>query len=224
MDEDKRAGGIGMRLKHLEEELNQHIRTNLGIYFFIIILFLSGVVLGALAVKTLAVDQKSELINYLQIYVGDISSDELLGKELLIPALWANTKVIILLWLGGLTVVGLPLTLTLIFTKGFSSGFTVAFLVDEIKWRGFLLAATAILPHSLFSIPALLFLSTGAVYFACCVIRQCFLRCRNNYNESLPFWNYTVFMLYAGITMFLATLVETYITPVLVRTSAAWLL
>ncbi len=213
-----------MQLRRLEEDVINHVRTNLGIYFFVVLLFLTGSIFGALAVRTLATDQKSELMNYLQIFVGDISSEELpAGNELLFPTLWANIKTTILLWLGGLTVIGLPLTLTLVFTKGFSSGFTVAFLVHEVRWRGFILAATAILPHGLFSIPALLFLAAGATCFTFCVLRQRFLK-RHSLREAVPFWSYVLFILYAGLAMILASMVESYITPVLVKTTATWLL
>ncbi|NLG87464.1 MAG: stage II sporulation protein M [Firmicutes bacterium] len=213
-----------MRLRYLKDNWTHHIRANLSIYFFVVLLFLTGVVFGALAVRTLATDQKTELITYLQIFIADIASEELLtGTDLLLPILWANIKTAILIWLGGLTVIGLPLSLVLIFTKGFSSGFTVAFLVDEVKWRGFILAATAILPHSFFSIPALLFLSVGAVCFTFCVLRQRFFK-HQGFLEAIPFWNYTLFILYASLTMVLASLVETYITPVLVKTTAGWLL
>lgn len=214
-----------MRLRRLEEDWTRHIQANLGIYFFVVLLFLTGVVFGALAVRTLATDQKAELIDYLQVFVGDMSSEALpAGNELLLPTVWANIKTAILLWLGGLTVIGLPLSLALVFTKGFSGGFTVAFLVDEVKWRGFILAAAAILPHSLFSIPALLFLSAGAVCFSFCVLRQRFLRHQGHFEAAAPFWNYSLFMLYAGLALVLASLVEAYITPVLVKTTAGWLL
>lgn len=213
-----------MRWRRFEEEVERHIRSNQGIYFFVVILFLTGVVFGALAVRTLASHQKTELMEYLQVFVGDVTSEVLpSGNELLLPTLWANAKTIILLWLGGLTVVGLPLTLILLFTKGFSSGFTVAFLVEEVKWRGFVLATTAILPHSLFVIPALLFLSAGAISFAYCVLRQRFFN-RRSHREASPFWSYALFICYAGLAIFLAALVEAYITPVLAKITAAWLL
>ncbi|MGI6128821.1 MAG: stage II sporulation protein M [bacterium] len=214
-----------MRLRRIEEEWTRHIKANLGIYFFVVLLFLSGIVLGALAVRTLAIEQKTDLMDYLQIFVGDISSEGLpTGNELLAPTIWANTKTALLLWLGGLTVVGLPLSLALVFTKGFSAGFTVAFLVDEVKWRGFILAIAAIFPHSLFSVPAVLFLAAGAVYFATGVLKHRFFKRQNHFESVVPFWNYSLFVLYAGLAMILASTVEAYITPVLVKTTAAWLL
>ena len=205
-----------------EEEVKRHVLSNQGIYFFVVILFITGVVFGALTVRTLANHQKTELMEYLQVFVVDMTSETLpSGNELLLPALWANAKTIVLLWLGGLTVVGLPLTLILLFSKGFSSGFTAAFLIEEVKWRGFILAGTAMLPHSLLIIPALLFLTAGAISFAYCLLRQRFTKYPSQRNAP-SLWSYGLLICYAGIAAFWL-LWSTYITPVLAKITAAGL-
>ncbi|HKM40060.1 MAG TPA: stage II sporulation protein M [bacterium] len=210
--------------RRFQQEIRQHVGLHQGIYFFVILLFLTGVVFGALAVRTLADSQKNELMDYLQILAADITTESLpIGSDLLLPTLWSNARLVSMLWLGGLTIVGLPFTLILLFGKGFSSGFTVAFLVQEVKLRGFILAGTALLPHSLFLVPALLFLSAGAISFAYCVLRQRFFR-QQGRSDPPPLTSYLLFFCYAGLAVTLASLVEAYITPVLTGITAVWLL
>lgn len=211
--------------RHTGQGWARHVKENLGIYFFIVLLFLSGIVLGALAVPTLAIEQQAELMDYLHFFIGDISSDGFqTGKGWLWPTIFTNAKTILLMWLGGLMVIGLPISLALMFIKGFSTGFTVAFLVSEIRWRGLILAAAAIFPHSLLSIPATLFLAVGATKFSISIIKQRFSGTRSYNGSSIQLLNYGLFVLYGEIAMGLASAVESYVTPILVRTAVAWLL
>ena len=45
-----------------------HLKTHIVAYFFLILIFMIGVVAGAFAVKTLPDEQKTELIGYLRLF------------------------------------------------------------------------------------------------------------------------------------------------------------
>lgn len=57
------------RRGQLIEFLYEYLRENFGLYFFIILLFILGIVFGALAVKALDGEQKAELFNYLELFI-----------------------------------------------------------------------------------------------------------------------------------------------------------
>lgn len=212
-----------MRAARLEQDLWQHVREHAGVYFFIALLFLIGVVFGTLAVKALTTDQKAELMDYLNLFLRDVAgTPTIAGNELVGQTVWSNLKSIGVIWLSGLTVIGLPLALILVFTKGFASGFTVGFLVDEISWRGLLVAGAAVLPQSLLLIPAVLFVGAGAVCFALFVLRH---RLSNRRTPvPLPLVSYALFLLVGAAVVALAGIVEAYVTPVFLRATTNWLL
>ena len=47
-----------------------------------------------------------------------------------------HLKTLGLMWILGLSIIGIPLILILIFLKGLVIGFTVGFLVSQLSWRG----------------------------------------------------------------------------------------
>lgn len=55
-------------LAYFRQRISGYFKANIVAYFFIILIFIIGVVVGALAVKTLPDEQKSQLIGYLHIY------------------------------------------------------------------------------------------------------------------------------------------------------------
>jgi len=212
------VGGV-----RLEQDLAQHVRENVGVYLFVVLLFTIGVIFGAIAVKALTTEQKAELMDYLNLFLRDIAgTSQLASKDFLGHAVWSNLKTVGLIWLSGLTVIGLPLALVLLFTKGFACGFTVGFLVDEISWRGLLVAAAAVLPQSLLLIPGILMVGAGATCFALFAARHGIFSRRASFAQ--PFFGYTLFLVVAAAVVIAAGIVEAYVTPVFMRTVTRWVI
>src|SRR5699024_12217023 len=77
----------------------------------------------------------------------------------------SDLKYLILLFILGLTIIGLPAIWILIFSKGLVIGFSVGFIVNQLGWKGLLLAATSIAPQNLIIIPVYLFAASIAMVF-----------------------------------------------------------
>ena len=67
-----------------------------------------------------------------------------------------NIKYMGVIWILGISIIGLPVMLILLFLKGMVIGFTVGFLVNQMGWSGFLLSFVSVLPQNIFIIPVFL--------------------------------------------------------------------
>ncbi len=75
-------------------------------------------------------------------------------------------KVPFVIGLLGLSVIGAPVVLAVIFVRGFVLGFTTMFLIDGLFFRGVVLAAAALLPQNLLAVPATVIAGiAGAQFF-----------------------------------------------------------
>lgn len=203
------------RQGRVEEFLFEYLRENLGIYFFVILLFMVGVVFGALAVKALNGEQKAELFGYLEAFIQGIDTSLVAKTESLLPqSLAGNLKTLGLIWLLGLVVLGLPLVLVILFTKGFALGFTVGFLVDELGWKGVIFGIASVLPPNLFLVPAMVVISVAAISFSLVVIRSRFLHQRESIYPQLLGYG-CLALLTAGVGA-IASFVEVYVSPVFI--------
>ncbi|HBS58289.1 MAG TPA: stage II sporulation protein M [Firmicutes bacterium] len=209
-------------LSSLRQNAIAYFRVNLVLYFFIIMLFLIGVVLGALAVKTLGEEQKAELITYLKVFFQGLQNNQDTGVttgSLIRQAIYNNIKAVILIWLLGLTVIGVPVILFVVFTRGFVIGFTVGFLVNEYVLRGVLFAAVAVIPHNIFIIPALIITSVSGISFSLLIVKHKLRPHRINLSyECMAYTSMAVLML--GVVI-VGGLVEGYVTPVFMKTVTA---
>ncbi|MBP2653770.1 MAG: stage sporulation protein [Firmicutes bacterium] len=205
------------------QKLNEYFRANIVAYFFMTLIFIVGVVIGALAVKTLPEDQKIELVGYLKLFfqglqqrptnVGDF---DLFGIVLI-----NNLKTVILMWLFGFTVVGIPIVLFIVFTRGFVIGFTVGFLINEYVIKGLAFALTAILPHNFFAVPAVLVTGVSATAYSLMLVRR---RGRGKVNLMYESIGYTVVCLMMLAVMVFSAIIEVYISPVFMKLVAEMLI
>ncbi|MBW7459858.1 stage II sporulation protein M, partial [Paenibacillus sepulcri] len=126
-----------------------------------------------------------------------------------------HAKWIILIWVLGLTVVGMPLVLALDFLKGVLVGFAVGTLVSQHEWKGLLFSLVSVAPANLIVVPALLIASVSAVSFSIYIIKNRLLGSYGSMSQSFISHTSTgVLMIFIALG---AALVESFISPVLLK-------
>ncbi len=146
----------------------EYFRSRIVIYALVVALFGLGCVAGGIAVGVIHDESRAELSAFLDgylVYVGG-ASDEAAPQSTAGAVLPQALRGALLPWLLGLTILGAPVILALVFLRGFALGFTLVFLFDQLSFRGLLLAFVGILPQSLFAIPAVFLASGAAVTFS----------------------------------------------------------
>lgn len=204
-------------MQKLGQRVKEHIAERIGSYFFVLVLFTVGVGFGAVAVRALSFSQKQDLLSFLQqafsMGVGlSVSGNSFIGTLL------ANLQLLWLVWLMGLVVFGLPIIVLLVFFRGFILGFSVAFLLSEMAWKGALFAFCSVIPHNLISVPAALAGAAMCIHHVISTFRSTQGKRRQTYwQRVLALSSATVI---CSALVFLASLIETFVTPALVQLAA----
>lgn len=207
--------------RSLRQNFVEYLRANIVAYFFITLILLVGVVVGALAVKTLPDVQKAELIGYLKIFFHGLNNgDSLVNADgnLLTAVLTSNAKTIAIIWVLGFTVIGLPFVLFIVFTRGFVIGFTVGFLVNEYVIKGLAFALVAVLPHNFLAVPAVIATGVASTSFSLLLARK---KVRTKTNLFYAACGYTFWCLGMLAVMGTAAIIEVYISPVFMKLVAS---
>ncbi len=199
--------------RNLEDFLDRQRPTAL----LLVTLFAIGVIFGAMAVGSMEVRDRQETVRYLTDTIPMLQSPPEHSAPLLLrKALARNARLLGVLWILGISVVGAPGAMVVTFVRGFISGFVVAFLAAQLGAHGVMLAIAGHLPQSLLEVPALLMASTAAVAFSLQVVRSWRQRRRvRNFYPALA--SYTGTFLATGLLLVGASLVESYVSPALVR-------
>ncbi|ANA81978.1 stage II sporulation protein M [Paenibacillus vortex V453] len=195
----------------------QAFKDQTTLYVFVAVLFLVGVLFGALMVNALSLEQQQEMARYLNHFFVNVQDG---GEAMSQSSYWSiaalHLKWIGLIWILGLSVIGLPGILILDFLKGVLIGFTVGYLVGQYSWKGLLFALVSIAPQNLLIIPVLMMCSVAAITFSLYIIRDRFIMNRGG-SMMKPFASYALLtfcmvLLTLGVASF-----ETWVTPVMMR-------
>ena len=209
----------------LWELIIKYFWRHLPVYVALMLLFMTGLGFGALATQKLSPVQKEDLSSYISAVYASLAENNQEGEDraqVFYQSLKANEiKTAGLLFLLGLTVIGAPLILAVVFVRGFVLWFTVGFLVQDAMVKGLVLSTTCVLPHNILMVPALFLGAGGALSFAGSAFRTLVGRSRESVQGQLA--TTTLLALCSGLLFLVAALVETYITPILVQLGRGFL-
>ncbi|HBG08691.1 MAG: stage II sporulation protein M [Limnochordia bacterium] len=209
----------------LWELIIKYFWRHLPVYVALMLLFMTGLGFGALATQKLSPVQKEDLSSYISAVYASLAENNQEREDraqVFYQSLKDNViKTAGLLFLLGLTVIGAPLILAVVFVRGFVLGFTVGFLVQDAMVKGLVLSTTCVLPHNILMVPALLLGAGGALSFAGSAFRTLVGRSRESVQGQLA--TTTLLALCSGLLFLVAALVETYITPILVQLGRGFL-
>ncbi len=189
-------------------------QKNLPLAVFLIIIMITGVVFGSLAVKTLDYGVKQDLANYFIAFLDGFDEEfNLRCREGLLSLMSYHGRIILLIWVLGLSLVGLPFIPLIVFLRGFVIGFTVGFLVEELGGSGFIFSIAALVPQNILLIPLCILSSLISLAFSWNMLST--LLSRRAFDFWYQFFGYSFLMACCGTGLMVAALIEYYISPYL---------
>ncbi len=196
--------------------LYRQFQENFVICFIVIIIFGIGIIAGAITIKVLNLEQKNSIMAFLNTFFKMVANNSFDNVSILKQSLIDNIKTIILIYITGFIVVGIPIISVVVLFRGFALGFTVGFLVNEYGFKGFLFSVLGILPQNLIIIPALLAISSIGIVFSMKSVKSRKFRYTNN-NINLNVANYSILILSFSIIIIGGCFIEAYISPNFLR-------
>lgn len=200
-----------MRVNY-HKEFAKHFQTHQLSYFFVSILFLMGLIFGAIIVVTMHFTQKQDLLFYLSQYFGRIDDQLIMANhELFKSALLSHLQYLAVFSILGLSIIGLPIIWIIVFVKGTFIGFSVGFFVNQYGFNGLLFISSAILPQNIIIIPVYLLAGTLAMIFSSQLLKKLSGRRLTRFTLE-PVMQYLIVFIALFAFCFLAALIEAYIT------------
>lgn len=187
------------------------------VHLIVLIVFSAGLMVGAMSAGKMDSAKSDELSLYIKEFVQKVEGVNFESARMAKNAMVNNIIMVAAIYLLGLTVIGMPVILAVLFVRGFVIGFAAGFLTGDLSSGGVLLTAAAILPHNLLYIPAVCFGASSSLMFALLLFKRNF----NSAVRILPgFFKYTATMASVLLITVGAGLIEGYVTPVFTKLAA----
>lgn len=204
------------------DSITRNIKENIGIYFVVTLFFTIGIAAGAFTVKALSYTQKQDLVSYLNKFFQILSKQNIENGSIFLESIKMNFETIFFIWLLSITIIGVPITLIITAFRGFIVGFTIAFLIDGLGWKGIFFSLVAVIPQNIIYIPCLLIISALSISFSLGVIRKKFKKGMMG-NMKLGISSYTAALLIIFVIMSAGSLFEAYASPVLLKSISSYM-
>lgn len=187
-----------------------------SLYLFVTVLLMMGVIFGAILVNVLDHSQKEGLLNYLGYFFQELKQNQVADAEIVFQhALGDHLKTLGLLWLLGISVIGMPILLIILFLKGLVMGFTMGFFVNQLGWSGLWFALVSLVPQNLLIIPAMIIVAVMGMHFSLYLIKNRLLRYRGLLYPQ--FLNFSIVVIAMAGCFLLASVIEAYLSPLLMK-------
>lgn len=186
--------------------------NNKKIIIFLFGLSLIGIISGSLFITTISSNDKVEVVEYIKGFIKNINDFNI--KSSIMSLLISNIGFIILIWLLGISIIGIPIILFMFFTKIFIIGFTISSFILSYKTKGVLLAIIYVLPLQIINILIYTLITLYAIKISNNLIYCIF---NKNTNYKLIPNKYVKILLISVVTIFINIIYESILFPFLLN-------
>jgi stage II sporulation protein M len=185
------------------------------LYLFLLLVFLVGIVFGSIFITILNDQDKGAVINQIATFFDQMKSNKIDYLGVFKNSVTANLLYIAAIWLLGISIIGIPIIVMMLFFKGFIVGFSIAAIIAKYKIIGILGALTYVFPHIIISVMVIFMMSYYALKLSFGLLRAVIERKSINFGEVIN--RYSFAMLLSVVVMVLASLIETFISPYVIK-------
>ena len=176
---------------------------------FIIIL---GIISGSLFLVVLKDTDRNLVIEKINTFFTNINTNNINNIEAFKNAFIENIIFVILVWILGMSIIGIIINIFMIYLKGFSlSSFFLVY-----KYKGLLAALIYAFPTSIINILVCLLLGVYSVLFTINLWKIIFLK-EKNYNMKKFIKKYFLLLILCIILIIISSLTEGFLVPSLLK-------
>lgn len=186
------------------------------IYRIIITLMIFGIISGILFIFFISKESKTKALVSIKNFFDlmNTSTGINYGKSLL-NTLVNNIGYVLLIWLLGISIIGLPITIVLAFMKSFIVGFSISSIISCYKAKGILGAFLYVFPHQIIILFIYLLLSFYSISFSIKLFKSLFLKQTINFRVVMQ--KYIKILLISLIGIIIVSLYEVFISTYFIK-------
>lgn len=183
-------------------------KTNLFVMFVIIL----GIISGSIFLMVINENDKSTVINQITTFMKNINDNNINNFNALKSAIIENLIFIILVWILGMSIIGVIFNIFFIYMKGFMIGFSISSFILTYKYKGIIASIIYAFPTSIINIIVALILGSYSIIFTINLWKVIFMKDKN-YNTWRFFKKYLLILGITTILVMLSSVTESYLVP-----------
>ena len=195
--------------------ISRIIFPNKRIIIFVITVLFLGIIAGAIFVNIIGLNDKTLVLDKIKLFISNINDNKLDCLLQFKNSFLINLVYIVIIFIFGLSIVGLIFNFILIFIKGFIYGFSIASFILTYSYKGIILSFLYTLFGQLLNIFSIIVIGVYSLIFSFELLK---LLLKNNPpNIKRKLRNYFLIFIFIIIISIISSLSEAFILPSLIK-------
>lgn len=197
------------------DKLRGQAKASKKMMVFFICLVIIGIISGTVFSLVISANDKTLVNETVKSFFESIQDNSLDSLSVFKNTIFDNGSTTILIWLLGISVIGIPVLLFLYFSKSFILGFSIGSILLQYKWKGIFLSFFYIFPHQVLNILLFTHLMLYALSLA---IKLLFVLLRRKTIDFRPIMNkYVLVLIFCLVGLACTAVYEAYLMPKIVK-------
>lgn len=145
----------------LLDKLKRKIKLNKKGILFLLGISIIGFISGVIFITVISKTDQNLVREYITSYIDNIKKNNINYLDLFKNTFFDNISFIIIVWILGMSVIGIPINIFYYFIKAFVLGFSVTSFILTYKLKGCIYSLIYIVPHNIIN----LFIYTILIYY-----------------------------------------------------------
>lgn len=183
---------------------------------FIMFIIILGIISGSLFLVVLKDTDRNLVIEKINTFFTNINTNNINNIEAFKNAFIENIIFVILVWILGMSIIGIIINIFMIYLKGFIVGFSLSSFFLVYKYKGLLATFIYAFPTSIINILVCLLLGVYSVLFTINLWKIIFLKERD-FNIKRFIKKYFLVLILCIILIIISSLTEGFLIPSLLK-------
>ena len=197
------------------DKLKKKYRNNKLIINFLILTVLIGVIFGTILVVILNDNDKLMVKDCILQYVNSLQS-KINFLDLFKNSFFSNFLYVILIWIFGISIIGIPVGIFICFFKRFILGFSISSFVLTYSFKGLIIGFISVLP-SVLNLIIIILISIYALKFSYVLVNILLKKVTINFKNIIKIYSFV--LLISICYIFITSILETFL-PVILKSLA----
>ena len=184
------------------------------INFFVITILFLGVISGAIFSNIIDLNDKNLVIDKIKLFISNIDTNSINSLISFKNSIITNLSYSLIIWILGLTIIGIIFNIFLLYIKGFIFGFSLSSFILTYSYKGIILSFLYTLFGQLLNILVIMILSIYSIMFTINLLKQII---KNKTNIPKFFKNYALIFLITIIISIISSISEAFIFPTFIK-------
>ena len=202
-------------MKKQMDKLKKKTTSNKKIIVFLVGLFLIGLIAGSIFITIISKSDQALVKEYIKEFVNKADKNKLNYLEALKNASLSNGLFIVIVWLLGFSIIGIPIVIFMYFSKAFILGFSLSSFILQYKFKGLLLALIYFFPHHVVNILAYTLIMIYSLKISFILINSIIKKKTISFKAIMN--RYLIFFAVSIGMVIVASLYECFVVPFLIK-------